>query len=194
MNKALIGLVLGAGAACGALVVGGCAAPQGETSAEKRVFANDMAQRTLRRLYREQSHAREHVENAPGYAVFSNVKTNYIFLTAGNGYGVAYDNESGEEYQMRMAQAGVGLGLGIKDFYAVFVFNKRGAFERFVDAGWEFGASGDAAAQAGDSGGSAGAADSFNDPITVYQFTESGLVVQASVAGTKYWIEEKRED
>jgi lipid-binding SYLF domain-containing protein len=194
MNKglfvaALVGCVLGCG-----LVMGGCSAPEGDSAAEKREFANDMAQRTLRRLYRERPAARSHLEDAPGYAVFSNVKTSFIFTTMGNGYGVAYDNKTGEEFQMRMAQAGVGIGLGIKDFYAVFVFNKRSAFDEFVDKGWEFGASGDAAAKAGDAGGSADAAGSFNDPITVYQFTESGLVVQASVAGTKYWIEEKRQN
>lgn len=193
MNKALLGLAVGGLVLMGSVSLAGCSAPKGDTAAEKRAYANDMAERTLRRLYREQPAARDHIRNAPGYAVFSNVKTNYIFFTGGGGYGVAYDNDTGEEIHMRMAQAGVGLGLGIKDFYAVFVFNNRDAFDRFVEDGWEFGGSGDAAAQAGESGGSATAADSFDGPITVYQFTDSGLIVQASVAGTKYWVEEKRQ-
>ena len=193
MNKSLIGLGFGGALLGGAMLLGGCSAPKGDDAAEKRAYTNDMADRTLRRLYREEPGARSHVDNAPGYAVFSNSKTSFIFVTAGEGYGVAYDNETGEEYQMRMAQAGLGLGLGIKDFRAVFVFNTRGAFDRFVKKGWEFGASGDAAARAGDGGGSVGAADSFEGPITVYQFTENGLMIQASVAGTKYWIEEKRQ-
>ena len=40
--------------------------------------------------------------------------------------------------------------------------------------------------QATDKGGAVGGAVSLDD-ITIYQLTESGLALQATVKGTKYW-------
>ena len=58
--------------------------------------------------------------------------------------------------------------------------------ETFVASGWEFGAHADAAAKAGKKGGAVGG-EVLMDGITVYQLTESGLALQATVKGTKYW-------
>ena len=87
---------------------------------------------------------------------------------------------------MKMGEAGIGLGLGVKDFRAVFVFHKRDAMQKFIDSGWEFGAHADVAAKAGDNGGAVGG-EALLDDITIYQMTESGLALQATIKGTKYW-------
>ena len=52
--------------------------------------------------------------------------------------------------------------------------------------GWAFGAQADAAAKASDKGAAVGG-EATVDNITIYQLTESGLALQATVKGTKYW-------
>ena len=58
--------------------------------------------------------------------------------------------------------------------------------DKFINEGWEFGADADVAAKAGNKGGALGV-EALLDGITVYQLTESGLAVQATIKGTKYW-------
>jgi len=57
---------------------------------------------------------------------------------------------------------------------------------RFIESGWEFGGRADAAAKASDKGAAVGG-EVLGDNITIYQITESGLALQATVKGTKYW-------
>jgi hypothetical protein len=45
---------------------------------------------------------------------------------------------------------------------------------------------GDAAAKASDKGAAVGG-EILVDKVTIYQLTESGLALQATVKGTKYW-------
>ena len=87
---------------------------------------------------------------------------------------------------MKMGEAGVGLGIGAKDFRVIFVFHSRNALNQFVDTGWAFGVNADAAAKASEKGGAVGGEATF-DNITVYQLTESGLALQATIKGTKFW-------
>jgi lipid-binding SYLF domain-containing protein len=85
-----------------------------------------------------------------------------------------------------MGEVGLGLGFGVKDFRAVFVFEDTQTLRDFVDNGWTFGAQADAAAKAGDRG-AASAGEVVIDNIRIYQLTESGLALQATVKGTKFW-------
>jgi lipid-binding SYLF domain-containing protein len=91
---------------------------------------------------------------------------------------------------MKMGEAGIGFGLGVKDFRAVFVFRDRTTMDRFISSGWEFGGHADAAAKAGDKGGAVGG-ELLLDGITVYQLTQNGLALQATVKGTKYWKDDE---
>jgi hypothetical protein len=58
--------------------------------------------------------------------------------------------------------------------------------KRFQDYGMSVGAGADAAAVTRDQGGAVGGELNF-DNITVYQMTESGLALQATLKGTRYW-------
>ena len=58
--------------------------------------------------------------------------------------------------------------------------------EEFVQSGWSFGGQADAAAKAGDKGGAVGGEAVLNR-VSVYQLTESGLALQATVKGTRFW-------
>ena len=163
----------------------GCSAP-GSSGSEKRASIDKMRQEVLNDIYKEKPSVRGEVAKAPGYAVFSNVNVNIIFFSASGGYGVVVDNATGKKTHMKMGEAGVGLGAGVKDFRALFIFESKSVMNRFVDSGWQFGGHADAAAKAGDKGGAVGA-EGFVDGIKVYQITESGLALQATVKGTKYW-------
>ncbi len=172
------------------LMLAACATTSGNTPAEKRSAVQAMRQKVLSDLYRVKPAARSLVQAAPGYAVFSNANVNVIFASFGGGYGVVHDNNKGRDVYMKMGEVGIGLGLGLKDFRAVFVFHDRATMERFISSGWEFGGHADAAAKAGDKGGAVGG-EILVDNITIYQLTESGLALQATVKGTKYWKDEE---
>jgi lipid-binding SYLF domain-containing protein len=78
----------------------------------------------------------------------------------------------------------------VKDFRAVFVFRDRATMDRFINSGWEFGAHADAAAKTTDRGGAVGG-EVVIDNITIYQLTEAGLALQATVKGAKFWKDDE---
>ena len=172
------------------LVAVGCTSPKGATVQERKTYVNDMRQETLAKFYAERPDMKDRLKKVPGYGVFSNIGTNVIFVTTGSGFGVVRDNATGKDTYMKMAAGGVGLGLGVKDFRAVFVFNEAETMNKFVYSGWVFGADADAAAKSGEKGGEASGAGAIG-AIEVYQITEAGISLQASVAGTKYWKDDE---
>ena len=72
-----------------------------------------------------------------------------------------------------------------KDFRGIFVFHNAETMNRFIEEGWAFGGQADAAAKASDKGGAVGGEITV-DNITIYQLTETGLALQATIKGTKY--------
>ena len=158
-----------------------------ETPAEQRAEIQKMRSTTLQRLYQVHPAARADVQKAAGYAVFSNVGINLIFLSAAGGSGVAHDNRSGKDVYMKMVSGGFGIGLGVKDFRGVFVFSTTEKLNQFTNSGWEASAQADAAAKAGDKGGAAAGAITVAPGVNLYQLTENGLALQATIQGTKYF-------
>ncbi len=159
--------------------------------AERRALVRDMETETLERLYREEPSTKAKIKNAAGYGTFSNANVNLILISAGGGYGVVVDNSTGRRTYMRMALGGIGLGLGAKDYRQVLIFKTKEVLAKFTESGWEFGGHADAAAKAGESGGELSGEGAIGADIEAYSMTESGLALQATVAGTKYW---KAED
>ena len=158
---------------------------------KKRAKAQDMRTEVLAQLYAEKPGAKDEVASSEGYAVFSNLGVNLLLVSTGNGSGIAHDNKAGTDTYMKMLSAGVGIGLGVKDFSAVFIFHSREAYDGFVESGWDFSGQADAAADTGTEGGSAGGAVDIGQGVTVYQMTEKGLALQATLQGTKYWQDDK---
>jgi lipid-binding SYLF domain-containing protein len=158
---------------------------------EKREKIQQMRTDVLARLYEEESGTRKQVAGAEGYAVFSNVGINVFFVSAGGGNGVVHDNKSGKDTYMNMGTAGIGIGLGLKDFRAVFVFHTRKALDDFIEHGWDFSGQADAAAKSTDKGGEGSVAATAINGVSIYQMTEAGLALQATLQGTKYWKSNK---
>ncbi len=181
MNRKLVAI-------CFVLIftLGGCATTGEKTLSKKQQSILTMKNEVLTDLFKFKPDVRSQIKSAPGYAVFSNVNVNIIFASFGGGKGVVKNNKTGKHTFMRMAEVGLGLGMGVKDFRVVFVFHSAASMNRFVEHGWAFGVQADAAAKASDKGAAIGG-EATIDNITIYQLTESGLALQATVKGTKYW-------
>lgn len=157
------------------------------TAEEKRADIRKMRSETLEKLYRVHPLAKGAINEAVGYAVFSNIGVNLLFISAAGGSGVAHDNRSGKDTYMYMVSGGLGLGLGLKDFRGVFVFATEKAFKQFVESGWDADVQADAAAKAGTKGGAFAGAITVAPGVELYQLTETGLALQATIQGTKYF-------
>lgn len=183
MKKELVRFVL----TVMAISLSACFAPQGSTPEHKRSLILTMHDETLTQLYQQRPTARDVISKAAGYAVFSNVNAQWLFLGGGGGYGVAVDQSSGHKVYMKMGQVGLGMGVGVQDIRVVFAFHSARAYMDFVNSGWEFGAQADAAAKARNKGVSATGEVSIDAETTMYTMSEAGLMVKANLAGTKYW-------
>ena len=169
----------------------GCMAPSGASVADKRASAQKMRTETLAKLYEIRPDAKAQIDEAVGYGVFSNVGINLILFSAAHGWGIVRDSETGEDVYMKMISGGLGIGLGVKDFRGVFVFTSRDALESFVNHGWDASAQVDAAAKAGEKGAAFAGAVDVAPGLKLYQITENGLALQATIQGTKYWKDDE---
>ncbi len=168
----------------------GCG-PKGDTRTEKLQTSDQMVQDTLQEAYRRKPDLKPMVEGAQGYAVFKNFGTQLMVLATGSGYGVVHDYQTGRNTRMRMMQLGGGIGVAIKDYRAVFVFHTRQAMTDFVEHGWGAEGQAQASAKAGEEGGAAGVAQQIAEGVSVYQFTENGIALQATISGMKFWKDDK---
>ncbi|HEY5552878.1 MAG TPA: hypothetical protein VIK52_13375 [Opitutaceae bacterium] len=164
-----------------------------KTPDEKRGEVRKMRDEVLDEFYAKRPELKPRVRDAAGYAVFSNVGVNIIFASFAGGHGVVVKRGmfKDDEKFMRMGSAGIGLGLGVKDFRALFIFTKKRKLEDFIAKGWGFSGQADAAAKSDEKGDAVGDSGSFVPGVEVYQLTKNGLVLQATLQGTKYWNDDK---
>jgi len=144
----------------------------------------------LAKLYAEKPQARSEVQGAKGYAVFSSVGVNLFLVATERGGGILRDNRSGKDIYMQMFSAGGGMGMGVKDMSLIFIFHTVQAMEDFQKEGWDFSGKADASAESGDKGMGMEAAVTVVPGTTIYQMTEAGLALQATLQGTKFWADE----
>ena len=149
---------------------------------QKRENINTMAKETLDELFEKDSGAKKLYDKAYGYAVLDNVKLS-LMISGGGGHGVAVEKKSGKRTYLRMGTAGLNIGLGGQKYQIVFFFEEKKQFDLFVNKGWE--ADANANAVAGTAGANAEA--TFRNGVAFYQITQAGLMLQADIAGTKYW-------
>ena len=172
-------------------LVTACMSPKGNTVAEKRQAAQSMRSETLAQLYEVHPYAKTQIDQAVGYGVFSNVGINLFLLSTASGWGIVRDKKTGQDTYMKMYSAGIGPGLGVKDFRGVFVFTSESALKQFVEEGWDASAQADAAAKAEDKGDAWAGAVDVAPGIKVYQLTQIGLALQATIQGTKFWKDDE---
>jgi lipid-binding SYLF domain-containing protein len=178
------------------LIVGLCSSnalfgPKGATAEDKQTAVLQDKDDVLEKLYAQRPETKEKIANAPGYATFNNKNINLLMLSSGHGYGVVVDNRTGEKTYMRMGSLGGGLGMGVKDFRAVFIFKRPEAMEKFIQSGWQFSGQGDVGAKTTTKGAAASEAAVVNPDMDIYQMTERGVALQATIQGTKYWMDKE---
>ena len=155
--------------------------------AEERREIEQSHDETLKKLYETQPEAKKAVEGAVGYAVFRNFGMKILVAGGGSGKGVAVEKATKKRTYMKMVEVQAGLGMGVKRFQLVWVFATQSALDEFVDKGWTVGAQASAAAQKGDEGKSYTGAVAIAPGVWLYQLVESGLALELTAKGTKYY-------
>ena len=87
-------------------------APNDPKVEEARDDVRTIANNTLQTLYTHQPSAKQAVEGAAGYAVFSNTGLKILVAGGGQGKGLAVNNKTRQEIFMRMAEVQAGSGSG----------------------------------------------------------------------------------
>jgi lipid-binding SYLF domain-containing protein len=160
----------------------------GKSKADKeREEIRKKSRQVLSQLYAVQPGAAAAVGRAAGYAVFSNFGMKILVAGGGSGKGMAVENATKQQTFMKMVEVQAGLGFGVKKFSLVWVFETPDALRRFVDSGWELGAQTSVAAKAGDQGASFTGALSVSPGVWLYQLTDTGLALELTAKGTKYY-------
>jgi len=160
------------------------------TLAEQRQIIDNMANETLERLYIQKPTVRQEIADSAGHAVFENGNVYVLFASAGGGYGVVVDKATGRKTYMKMTSGGVGIGLGAKNYRLVVIFKNRRAVTEFVGSGWDLGGQADATARTGGTGGGVGGDGTINSNYIFYTLTDTGLALQATLTGTRYWVDD----
>ncbi|WP_064607844.1 hypothetical protein [Photobacterium sp. J15] len=156
-----------------------------ETPEEARLALDTMSDTALVRLFNEEPSAKLLFDTAYGYAVFDSRKFS-LMLHTNQGAGVAVDRKTGKRTYMKMFGAGLALGLGGKFYQQLIFFEDKKTFDSFVKDGWE--ATSEAGAVAGTD--SAELTAKYNGGMAIYQIGEKGLLLDANISGSKYWVDE----
>jgi lipid-binding SYLF domain-containing protein len=175
--------------------VAGLFRPKGASIEKQQTAIRQDRREILAKLYDEYPEAKDKIKKAIGYGTFNNKSMHLFMLSTGHGYGVVTENKTGKETFMAMGSVGAGVGLGVKDLSVVFIFKDAKAMKQFVDVGWQFGGQADASAKAPDDDGidanAKGIVDPNANPFEIYEITDAGISLQATVNGTKYWKDKK---
>ena len=168
--------------------------PKGGSNEEKRAEVRKQRDEILAKLFAKHPDAREKIKKAAGYGTFNNKNVNLFLLSSGHGYGVVVDRETEKETFMSMGSIGGGVGYGAKDLSVVFIFKNKDVMKEFIERGMQFGGEADASAKARGAGIEASkeaGVDTGGNLFEIYQITDTGAALQATVAGTKYWKDKK---
>jgi lipid-binding SYLF domain-containing protein len=154
---------------------------------QERQEIRKTAQDILARLYKAQPSAKAAIGKAAGYAVFSNFGMKIFVAGSGTGKGVAVDNKTKKETFMKMVELQAGLGFGVKKFSLVWVFETPETLGTFINSGWELGGQTSVAAKAGEKGAALQGAMPIAPGVWVYQLTDTGVALELTAKGTKYY-------
>ena len=163
-----------------------CAAPRGGTRDEKVADVHRMRSETLNLVYAQVPELKDVIAEAPGYGVFSGISTHTIIMSGSNAYGVIRDNTTGSDTYMRALKLGAGLGAGAQTVRVIVVFHSAQTMKDILDHGWSLTGRAEAAAKVGSVGG--GKAMVISLPgLSIYRFTQTGVMVGGALEGAKVW-------
>jgi len=153
----------------------------------------------LEKFFKDTPVLKEKVDKAPGYATFSTFNMNLLLLATQRGSGVIVNRKTNKIIYMKIVSIGGGIGAGIKDLGTLIIFNKQETMDQFINSGWQFNASADAALKSGEKGEELGKTGSVAIPtengeltlMEIYVITEADVSAQATIAGTKFYKNEE---
>jgi len=162
----------------------GCAGIPGATGEEQVQTIEELVERTLSDLYKQEPGTKAEIAKSVGYAIMDNKVTKIPLVGAGTGYGVAINNRTGEKTYIRMSRFDVGGGWGARSLRPVAIFQDEGKFKGFVDGTWSATAGAEAAAKVGEAGVAGGAAssDAASDKgYSLHIITDAGVSATVTV-------------
>jgi len=168
-----------------AMLAGGAA--RAASLDEQRAEIRNNAMRTLDQLYAAQPSARQAVQKAAGYAVFSEISTKILLAGGGGGKGIVVDTISDQETFMLMATLQAGYGMGITKTHLVWVFETEADLKNFIANGYMLGADVNLQVNPGTGGGVYQGAAQIQPGVWLYQLSDAGLALDLTVEGTKYF-------
>jgi len=183
-------LVVLSALALGATGIRANAAMSDKEKTKARGDIDKMEGQILAKLYRIQPGAKKTIENAAGYATFSNFGVKIFFAGSGKGAGVAVAKNKNRTY-MKMFEVQAGLGFGVKKFSLVWVFDNASALDNFIKSGWEIGGQASATAKKGAKGDAYTGAMSVSPGVWLYQMAGDGLALELTGKGTKYYKDDE---
>jgi lipid-binding SYLF domain-containing protein len=167
------------------LIVGmsGCASIPGNTAAQQAQTIDDLVDRTLPDLYKQDPKTKEEIANSVGYAIMENDIVKVPVFGEGSGYGVAINNKTGQRTYITMTRFDIGGGDGGRIVRPVVIFQSEQKFKDFTEGAWSVGAGAEAAAKVGTTGaaGGAGSSDASDKGYTIHMITDSGVAATATV-------------
>ncbi len=179
----------------GALSIGlqGCATtrPTKSKIEAQRAEIREMAHQTVAQIKKKYPEAHSKLEKASGYAVFSDFGYKILFTGSASGKGVAINNATKRATFMKMFEFQAGLGFGAQKFRVLFVFESHKAFDQFVNSGWEFGGSTQAALKTSTQGAGGMLGVTVSPGVVMYQMSEKGAIVDISITGAKYYKDDE---
>lgn len=144
------------------------------------------ANQGIQKLLRTFPKAKPLFNESYAYAVFDSRKISFL-MTTGGGTGVLIEKPTGKKTYMRMATGGAGLGMGAQFFQIVHLFQDRATMQRFLTTGIEA----NAAASAVLGKNSIEQNIRFVDGLASFQLNEAGIMADANLTGTKYWVSDE---
>lgn len=161
----------------------GCASIPGKTEAAQVKTIDDLVDRTLPDLYKQDPGTKEEIAHSVGYAIMENDIVKVPVFGEGSGYGVAINNKTGERTYITMKRFDIGGGDGGRIVRPVVIFQSEQKFKDFTEGAWSVGAGAEAAAKVGTTGaaGGAGSGDASDKGYTIHMITDSGVAATATV-------------
>jgi lipid-binding SYLF domain-containing protein len=185
-RRALIAASLGAGlvAACTTTTPDDRQAGSQQQNQAKRSELNAAASGALDQLYRQEPGSRALVQQAKGVLIFPRVFKAGLIVGGEHGEGVL--RVGGETVGYYSATAGsVGLQAGAQEKSIFILFMSDEALAKFrASDGWQVGADASVALVNVGAAGSA-TTQTAQRPVIGYVLTQGGLMVDASLSGTK---------
>jgi lipid-binding SYLF domain-containing protein len=158
-----------------------------QTRSQQRKAVLKTNSEILKNLYAIEPQAKLLIERSQGYAVFSDFGMKILVAGGGSGKGAVYQANPKKIIFMDMLELQAGLGLGITSFQMIFVFQTQQAMDDFVNSGWTFGGQASAAAKYENQGDSYQGAQLVAPGILAYQLINTGLAVDITAIGTKFY-------